>query len=195
MTTITQSPTHSERKARKLTLDKVIAREKRPYVHPYIGGALLGLVLFLAFFITGNGLGASGGLNRILVYFEDLIAPEHVDRTPFLITMAGGSINPLDNWIVYLTIGIVIGGFISGWRNGRLKVETNKGPQISNRTRWLFAFAGGAFMGFGARMARGCTSGQALSGGAVLSVGSWAFMFAVFGGAYALAYFVRKLWN
>ena len=44
-------------------------------------------------------------------------------------------------------------------------------------------------------MARGCTSGQALSGGAVLSVGSWAFMFAVFAGAYALAYFVRRLWN
>jgi hypothetical protein len=34
-----------------------------------------------------------------------------------------------------------------------------------------------------------------LSGGAVLSVGSWAFMFAVFGGAYALAYFFRKFWN
>jgi hypothetical protein len=49
-------------------------------------------------------------------------------------------------------------------------------------------------MGYGARMARGCTSGQALSGGAVLSLGSWLFMFAVFGGAYALAYFVRKLW-
>ena len=57
------------------------------------------------------------------------------------------------------------------------------------------AFIGGGFMGYGARMARGCTSGQALSGGAVLSVGSWAFMFAVFAGAYALAYFVRKLWN
>ncbi len=50
-------------------------------------------------------------------------------------------------------------------------------------------------MGFGARLARGCTSGQALSGGAVLSVGSWAFIFAVFAGAYAVAYFVRGLWN
>jgi len=47
----------------------------------------------------------------------------------------------------------------------------------------------------GARMARGCTSGQALSGGAVLSAGSWAFMMCVFAGAYAVAYFVRKFWN
>ena len=56
------------------------------------------------------------------------------------------------------------------------------------------AFAGGALMGYGARMARGCTSGLALSGGAVLSTGAWAFMFSVFAGAYILAYFVRKLW-
>jgi hypothetical protein len=50
-------------------------------------------------------------------------------------------------------------------------------------------------MGYGARLARGCTSGQALSGGATLSAGSWALMFAIFGGAYALAYFLRKVWN
>ena len=60
---------------------------------------------------------------------------------------------------------------------------------------WGMAFFGGVLMGYGARLARGCTSGQALSGGAVLSVGSWVFMFAVFGGAYGLAYFVRKFWN
>jgi hypothetical protein len=167
----------------------------KPFVNPYAAGALLGLVLFASFFLTGNGLGASGGLNRILVFFEDLIAPQHVDTTPYLLEMAGGSKNPLDSWIVFVTAGVVLGGFVSGWINGRIKVETGKGPQISKRTRWLMAFIGGLFMGYGARFARGCTSGQALSGGAVQSVGSWAFMFAVFGGAYALAYFVRKLWN
>jgi hypothetical protein len=164
-------------------------------VHPYVGGALLGLLLFLAFFLTGNGLGASGGLNRIVVFFEDLAVPSHVDRTPYLITMAGGDKNPLDNWVVPVVLGTLAGGLISGWRNGRVKVETNKGPNISVRARWGAAFLGGAIMGYGARFARGCTSGQALSGGAVLSVGSWAFMLAVFAGAYALAYFVRKLWN
>lgn len=170
-------------------------REPKPFAHPYVAGVMLGLVLFGSFFLTGNGLGASGGLSRFIVFFEDLIVPQHVNTTPYLLEMAGGDKNPLDNWIVLVTSGVVIGGFVSGWRNGRLKFETNKGPNISNRTRWLFAFLGGGFMGFGARLARGCTSGQALSGGAVLSAGSWAFMFAVFGGAYALAYFVRKLWN
>jgi uncharacterized membrane protein YedE/YeeE len=170
-------------------------RSAKPYVHPYLGGILLGLVLFLAFFITGNGLGASGGMNRLLVVVEDAIVPEHVDTTPYLLEMAGGDRNPLDNWVVFVTIGVVIGGAFSGWLNGRLVVETNKGPRVPVRLRWVMAFVGGAFMGYGARFARGCTSGQALSGGAVLSVGSWAFMFAVFAGAYALAYFVRRLWN
>jgi uncharacterized membrane protein YedE/YeeE len=109
--------------------------------------------------------------------------------------MAGGDKNPLDDYLVFMTLGTLLGGFVSGWLHGRLRVETNKGPRISVRTRWVMAFAGGTIMGYGARFARGCTSGQALSGGAVLSAGSWAFMFAVFGGGYALAYFVRRLWN
>lgn len=193
--TETKEQNTSESK-RSLSLPKFLTRRAaRPYVHPYLGGALLGVVLFLAFFITGNGLGASGGLNRFLVYFEDIVAPGHVDRVPYLITMAGGDLNPLDNWIVMITAGTLIGGFVAGWLNGRLKIETNKGPRISTNSRWMFAFIGGTFMGFGARLARGCTSGQALSGGAVLSAGSWAFMMAVFAGAYALAYFVRRLWN
>lgn len=170
-------------------------RTPKPYVNPYFAGLLLGLVLFTSFFLTGNGLGASGGLNRIQVFVEDLIVPEHVDNTPYLLEMAGGDKNPLDNWVVLGVLGTLLGGFTSGLIHNRLKFETTKGPNISNRTRWITAFAGGAIMGFGARLARGCTSGQALSGGATLSVGSWAFMFAVFAGGYMLAYFIRKLWN
>lgn len=169
-------------------------REEKPYIHPYLGGFLLGLVLFLAFLLTGNGLGSSGAISRIDAFIEDQIAPQHVDRTPYLLKMAGGDKNPLDDWIVPLFFGALLGGFVSGWLNGRLKIEINKGPQISNRTRLLLAFIGGMIMVYGARMARGCTSGQALSGGATLAAGSWALMFAIFGGAYLLAYFVRKLW-
>jgi hypothetical protein len=173
----------------------LFSRAERAYVHPYLGGALLGVVLFLAFFITGNGLGASGALERYVAFVVDLIAPQHVDRVAYLLKLAGGDKNPLDFWVVFMVAGTLLGGFLSGWWHGRLKVETGKGPRLTVRQRWFFAFLGGGIMGYGARLARGCTSGQALSGGAVLSAGSWAFMMAVFGGAYALAYFVRKLWN
>lgn len=184
----TPATPHQERSA-------IPARRGRRYLDPYLAGVLLGVVLFAAFFLTGNGLGASGGIARVLVAAEDQLVPEHVDRTAYLLSMAGGETDPLDNWIVFVTIGTVVGGFLSGLAHGRLRPETARGPRITNRKRWIFALLGGLLMGYGARLARGCTSGQALSGGAVLAVGSWAFMFAVFAGGYALAWFVRRLWT
>lgn len=190
-TAVTQTKTEKQ----KFSLKRLFNRPSKPYTNPYLAGVILGLVLFASFFITGSGLGASGGLSRYVAFIEDLIAPGHVNQVPYLIHMAGGELNPLDNWIVFVTTGVIIGGFVSGLIHGRTKVETTRGPNISDRKRWLLAFIGGMIFTFGARLARGCTSGQALSGGATLSAGSWAVMFSIFGGAYALAYFLRKVWN
>jgi hypothetical protein len=167
----------------------------KPYVNPYLGGALLGVVLFLAFFLTGGGLGASGALNRVQVSVVDQVAPAHVDRVAYFAQNAGGSRNPLSDPSVLMLLGTLLGGLVSGLAFGRVRPEIRKGPSIGSGTRLAMALVGGAIMGYGARMARGCTSGQALSGGAVLSVGSWAFMFAVFAGGYLLARSVRRLWN
>ncbi len=167
----------------------------KPYINPYLGGTLLGIVLFLAFFITGNGLGASGGITHVVSAVFDLVAPDKVDTTAYFAKFAGGIKSPLQDGSVFMLIGTFLGGALSGILNRRFKPEIRKGPRISNGTRLVLAFAGGAIMGYGARMARGCTSGQALSGGAVLSVGSFAFMFAIFGAGYAVAYFFRKLWT
>src|SRR3972149_5539874 len=125
MTTMSQNnPRFSERFKRIF-----MKRPEKPFVNPYLGGMLLGLVLFAAFFFTGNGLGASGGLNRLVVLVEDALVPNHVDNTPYLLEMAGGAKNPLDSWVVVMVFGVLAGGFVSGFFNGRLKVETNKGPQ------------------------------------------------------------------
>lgn len=166
----------------------------RPYVNPYVGGALLGVVLFLAFYITGNGLGASGAVAHVVAGVLGGVAPEHTDHVAYFAKLAGGFRSPLKDASVAMLVGTIVGGAVSGLINRRFKVELRKGPHVTNAMRLAMAFLGGGIMGYGARLARGCTSGQALSGGAVLSVGSFAFMFAVFGGAYALAYFVRKLW-
>jgi hypothetical protein len=48
--------------------------------------------------------------------------------------------------------------------------------------------------GFAARLARGCTSGQGLVGGAELSVGAWVFLMCIFAGGWMAAWFVRKQW-
>jgi uncharacterized membrane protein YedE/YeeE len=176
-------------------LRSLFHRPEKAYLHPYLAGAILGVVLFLAFLLTGNGLGSSGATSRLDAALVDLVAPAHVDQTPYLLKMAGGDKNPLDDWIVPVFFGALLGGFASGLWNGRLKLVTNKGPRITDRQRWALAFVGGMIFLYGARMARGCTSGQALSGGATLAAGSWLIMLAIFAGAYLLAYFVRKLWN
>lgn len=172
-----------------------IHAETRRWNKPYLSGILLGVVLFLAYLLTGHGLGASGGVQRVVAWLVNQVNPEHVEQSEYLSTYAGGDANPFDSWVIPALIGIPIGGFLSAWRSKRLKATTGKGPNISTGTRWLFALLGGIAMGFGARLARGCTSGIALSGGAVLSVGAWAFMIAFFAGGYALAYFVRRLWT
>jgi uncharacterized membrane protein YedE/YeeE len=168
--------------------------EKKQYMNPYVAGIGLGITLLLAFVLVGRGLGASGAMMRITAWLASLFAPEHVNESAYLAKYAGEGVNPFRNWLVFEVLGVIIGGFISGALAGRLKFVTEKGPQITIKMRWIFAFLGGGLMGFGARLAYGCTSGQALTGGATLALGSWAFMFAVFGGAYMMAYFVRRLW-
>lgn len=170
------------------------AKPPRPYLNPYVAGALLGVVLFLSFFLTGGGLGASGAVTHIQTGILDWLAPTHVDRTAYFAELAGGQKSPWDSSGVYMLVGTLLGGLVSGLANRRFKLELRKGPRISNEARLGFALLGGAIMGYGARLARGCTSGQALSGGAVLSVGSWAFALAVFGGGYAVAWLFRRLW-
>ena len=89
---------------------------------------------------------------------------------------------------------MLIGGFLSGALSGRLKLKTEKPPHVTTTKRFIFAFLGGLLFVFGAQLARGCTSGAALSGMAVLSVAGFVTMVAIFGTAFALAYFVRRLW-
>src|SRR3972149_8368564 len=143
-----------------ITKKSIFNRPEKPYVHPYFGGVMLGIVLFLAFFLTGNGLGSSGGTTRIVTFVEDQVNPAHVDRTPYLLKLAGGDKNPLDDWIIPVFFGALIGGFTSGLIFGRVKLETTKGPNISNRTRWLMAFIGGAgFLFWAGPGRRGASAG------------------------------------
>lgn len=168
--------------------------DRKKYVSPYIAGAALGLVLLFSFVISGRGLGASGAMMKTVVALEKVVSQQHVDSNSHLAQYGGGNTNPLDDWLVFEILGVLAGALISGFLGGRIKKETNRGPRITDRQRWLFAVIGGFLFGFGAKLARGCTSGVALTGGATLALGSWATMMAIFAGAYGLAYFVRRLW-
>jgi uncharacterized membrane protein YedE/YeeE len=100
----------------------------------------------------------------------------------------------MTNWLVLEIFGIVAGGFISGAVSGRLKLKVEKSAKISVSRRLIFAFIGGVLFVYGGQLARGCTSGAALSGMAVLSLAGFVTMIAIFGSAYFFAWFFRKNW-
>jgi len=169
-------------------------KDPNKFWSPYVGGVLIGLVLLSTYVVMGRGLGASGASFRAGVAALNGVAPGHVAQVPQMAAVTEDG-NPLDDWLVFEVLGVLVGGFLGAWTSGRLKREVLKGPTFAAGGRLGLALAGGVLMGAGAKMARGCTSGQALSGGALLSVGSWTFILAVFAGGYAMAYFVRRQWR
>ena len=174
------------------------ARERvpQPYWSPYLAGLGLGLVLLASYVVMGRGLGASGAFSSLAAVTVNAVAPAHAQGNSFYAEYLGdGTKSPLMDWLVFEVLGVFVGGFVSGMLANRVRLATEKGPRISTAGRLTYAFIGGGLMGIGAKLARGCTSGQALTGGAVLNVGSWAFMMCVFGGAYLMAYFMRRQWQ
>jgi hypothetical protein len=169
--------------------------KQNKYINPYLGGVLLGLVLLASFFISGRGLGASGALKSVVVQGVNTLAPAHAENTAFYKEYNDAHPKgPMKSWLVFEVLGVLVGAFLSGALAGRLKFKVEHSPKITSKRRLLFALGGGILFGFGSQLGRGCTSGSALSGMAVLSLGGIITMAAIFGTGFALAYFFRKNW-
>lgn len=169
--------------------------KKSKYMNPYLAGVLLGLVVIAANFISGRSVGASGAVKSAIVAGVEKVAPAYTEKALFYKEFSKGHTgNPLNSWLVYQMLGVLVGGFLSGVLSKRLTWKVEHSPKIQSRTRLIFALAGGVLFGVGSQFGRGCTSGSALSGMAVLSLGGFISMMAIFGTAYMLAYFFRKLW-
>jgi hypothetical protein len=168
---------------------------KTSYMNPYIAGVLLGLVVLAANFIAGRGVGASGAVKSTIVAVMEQVAPQHTANATFYKDFGeshGG--NPLNSWLVYQMLGVLVGAFLSGIIARRMTWKVEHFPGITSKRRLIFALIGGIFFGFGSQLGRGCTSGSALSGMAVLSLQGFISMMAIFGSAFAFAYFFRKNW-
>ena len=167
----------------------------KKYMNPYLAGFFLGFILLTTIYVSGRGLGASGAIKSFVVQTVETVAPDHAASNTYYINQKqsnpGG---PLKSWLVFEVIGVVIGAFLSAVMSNRVAVKIEKGPRVRNGVRRGAAIFGGALFGFGSQLARGCTSGAALSGMAVMSFGGILTMMSIFGMAYAMAYFFRKLW-
>lgn len=161
---------------------------------PVLAGITIGISMILAWVISGRGIGVSGGLTDIAVSVQHWLGPGFTEKSAYFARYFAGGANPLDTYLVYLGIGLLIGSFVAGWQCRDLSFSVQRGPRISAGPRLVAALAGGMLVGFAARMARGCTSGQGLVGGAQISVGAWTFLLCIFAGGFATAWFVRKLW-
>jgi uncharacterized membrane protein YedE/YeeE len=164
------------------------------YANPYVAGVGLGLVLLAAFVVMGRGLGASGAFGTSVAGLVATVSPRVAASSPYFSRYLTGSDGPWLDWLLFEIAGVIFGGFLSARFAGRWHREVERGPGTSVKARLLSAAGGGALMGLGAVLARGCTSGQALTGGALLSVGSWIFMLATFAAAYLLVPLVKRLW-
>jgi uncharacterized membrane protein YedE/YeeE len=168
--------------------------KSKKYIDPYLGGALLGLLLLFTFFMTGRGLGASGAVKSTVVASVHEVAPQHAETSDYYKKFIREDKSPMNNWLVFEVLGILVGAFASGALSGRLKFKVEHSPKITSKKRIIFAIIGGALFGIGSQLARGCTSGAALSGSAALATAGFLTMITIFGAAYAFAYFFRKLW-
>lgn len=169
----------------------------REWMDPYLAGIGIGLVMLASFVLVGRGLGASGAFASVVASGSAAVQGSSAAATnpavaPYL---HDGIRSPFTDWIFLEIVGVVIGGLVSARLAGRFRWAIERGPAISNGARMAAAVGGGVLMGVGAKFARGCTSGQALTGGALLSVGSWIFIAAAFATAYAAAPLARRLWQ
>ena len=172
-------------------------RAPQPYTDPYLAGVGVGLVLLAAYVVVGQGLGASGAFASVVA--SGTAAIQGTTQAAMLPAVAPylpyGIVSPLRDWLVLELAGVVAGGFASAGMAGRLGRAVESGPRVTSFQRMLAAVGGGVVMGVGAKLARGCTSGQALSGGALLSAGSWIFIVTCFAAGYAFAPVARRLWR
>jgi uncharacterized membrane protein YedE/YeeE len=169
----------------------------RPFWPPLTAGIALGLVLLLTFLLSGHGLGASGFFTRLTAWFGAEFARAATEANSYLgpfIKSARGVINPLASWISWEIVGLVIGAVVAAVTSGRFHVRLDGAKNLPGGGRMALAVGGGILTGFGARLARGCTSGIGLSGGAPLAVAGFLFLIGFFIAGIVVSFLIRKAW-
>jgi hypothetical protein len=166
----------------------------KPCWRPVIGGGAIGLATVLAYYVSGRGIGASGGITRLFATLQQWLLPQLGEHSTYLTGYVPRAGEPLESYLVSMLWGLLAGSFAAALFSGHLRLELLRGPGAGVPARLMTAFGGGLLSGFAARLSRGCTSGQAIVGGTQLSLGAWVFMICIFIGGFAAAWLVRRQW-
>ncbi len=165
----------------------------QPFMNPYLAGFMLGLVLLATYVVMGRGLGATAGFAGLATWLASFAGVEHLQASGVHMKYWNDGA-PLLNWTLFLLLGALAGAAISGWQAHRFSFSTERGPRITDSQRLALAFVGGFIAACGAKLAKGCTSGQALTGSSALNVSGLVFLCAVFVAGFAVAQLARKEW-
>jgi len=166
----------------------------RPFWPPLGAGIALGLILLMSFLLTGHGLGASGFFTRLTAWFGEEIFGSATEANPYLGPFLKAATHPLADWITWEIAGVMLGALLAAAAGGRFRLKLDGAPRLGSSGRIACAIGGGMLTGFGARLARGCTSGLGLSGGAPLAVAAFVFLIAFFISGVAIGWLVRRSW-
>ena len=168
--------------------------KKDRYWSPFIAGVLLGLTLLASFYAAGRGLGASGAFSLAAGVGANAVAPGYTGSLKYFSRYLDLP-NPLLDWGLFLIIGVFLGALAGALANRSFRLMFDKGASMSIGTRISTAFGGGILIGFASRLARGCTSGVALTGGSQLALAGWVFVIAMFASGFLFAALFRRYWS
>jgi hypothetical protein len=167
--------------------------KQKSFWSPYLAGVGLGLTLLAAFVIAGQGLGASRAFTVVAGTGIKAILPAYTATLSYLSKYL--ELSPFRDWTVVEVSGLLFGALAGVLLSGGFKVRFDRAAGMSVVTRVMTAFGGGIILGFASRLARGCTSGVALTGGAQFALSGWVFVIAMFGSGFLFAALFRRLWS
>lgn len=156
----------------------------------YASGALLGVVVTLSMAGFGRRLSGSGAYQELAGLLARRAFPGSVYWTQV--------IRPGEYWNSVVLLGAILGASVAARLGGRFRVRSMPDAQwadvfgASVGKRWLIAGMGSALTALGAGIAGGCTASLALSGGAALSPGAFAFMAGMFSAGIPTAWFIYR---
>jgi hypothetical protein len=169
-------------------------RQPREFWPPLAAGIGLGLALMGMFLFTGHGLGANGFFTRLAAWLSDMTNPAWAGANAYFKPYLSKG-HPLNEWISWEIAGVAIGALVGSLSTRRFQLKVERGPSIGIGARLGLALGGGVLTGFGAPLARGCTSGLGLSGGATLAVAAFVFLIAFFIAGLLVSTLTRRLWQ
>lgn len=166
---------------------------KKSFWSPYLAGVGLGITLLASFVIAGQGLGASRAFTVVAGKGLSEVLPGY---TAMLTYLSKYLESPLfRDWTVIEVSGLFTGALAGVLLSRGFRLRFDRPVHMSVGTRFMTALGGGVLLGFASRLARGCTSGVALTGGAQFALSGWVFVFAMFASGFLFAAMFRRLWS